>query len=531
MAESKQRGRRTLVQSSTLSVGVLLVVALVLLLNYFGWKYHQRLDWTQEEIYTLSEKSRGVLDQLDRDVQVIVFMGPESELFGRVTELLARYEAASPHVSVRVLDPERNLAEAQALVDQYQVTGLDVVIFDAGDEQRVVQGSDLAEYDYSGLQMGQAPQLTGFKGEQQFTSTFLNLLESRKPRILFTTGHGEHSLDDFDSGGLSGAADYLDRENFDVEEWASLGAADVPPDTDLVVIVGPTTGFVEPEVAMLTRYLSSGGRLLVAVDPVLDRGRGGLTAHGLDGLLAEYGVTVDDTIVVDPANPLPFFGAETIFVTSYGSHPITDPLRRGEISVILPLARSIRAGDGPAGWEAVELLTTSDEGWGETDLEVLQGVEKNDEDIPGPVSLGVAVASEGQDGAETPEAAGSAAMVSDESTGAEEGMDDTAEAEEADDVDEVDDVGAAGTRLVVLGDSDLFTNSYVQQAGNSILFTNIFNWLVARESLLEIPAKEPQQVRLNLGSSELARIRWLSLVVLPGLVLALGVWVWSRRRR
>jgi ABC-type uncharacterized transport system involved in gliding motility auxiliary subunit len=523
MAESKQRGRRALVQTSTLSAGVLLVVALVLLLNYLGWKYHQRLDWTQEEIYTLSDRSRGVLDQLDREVQVIVFMGPESELYGRVTELLARYEAASPLVSVRVLDPERNLAEAQALVDQYQVTGLDVVIFDAGDEQRIVQASDLAEYDYSGLQMGQAPQLTGFKGEQQFTSTFLNLLESRKPKILFTTGHGEHSLDDFDSGGLSGAADYLERENFEIEEWASLGAAGVPPDTDLVVVAGPTTGFVEPEVAMLARYLASGGRLLVAVDPVLDRARGGLTTHGLDGLLAEYGITVDDTIVVDPANPLPFFGAETIFVASYGSHPITDPLRRDEISVILPLARSIRMGDGPAGWEAVELLTTSDEGWGETDLEVLQGVEKSDEDIPGPVSLAVAVAREAVDG--------SPATGPDDPTTVEASGESAGAEEAADDGGAQDDEKAAGTRLVVLGDSDLFTNSYVQQAGNSILFTNVFNWLVARESLLAIPAKEPQQVRLNLGSSELARIRWLSLAVLPGLVLGLGVWVWSRRRR
>lgn len=517
MAESKHTGNRTLVQTSILSAGVLLVVALVLLLNYFGWKYHHRSDWTQERVYTLSEKSRGVLSQLDRDVEVIVFMGPESELYGQVTELLARYEAASSHLSVRVLDPERNLAEAQALVDKYEVTGLDVVVFDAGDERRIVQASDLADYDYSGLQMGQAPQLTGFKGEQQFTSALLNLLESRKPKILFTTGHGERALDDFETTGLSAAADYLERENFDVEEWASLGASDVPPGTDLVVIAGPTSGFVEPEVAALSRYLESGGRLLVALDPVLATGGGGVAANGLAGLLAEHGIAVDDTIVIDPANPLPFFGAETIFVKSYGSHPITEPLRRSEVSVILPLARSVRATETPSGWSSTELLTTSSEGWGETNLEVLQGVERNDDDIAGPVSLAVALSSADEDGAE------------------EEAFDDLEEgpavAEADDDAAAAEKASAPGTRVVVLGDSDLFTNAYVQQAGNSILFVNVFNWLVSRESLLAIPAKEAQQVRLNLGGSELSWIRWISLVVLPGLVLGLGLWVWSRRRR
>lgn len=527
MAESKQTRRRTLVQTSTLSAGVLLVVALVLLLNYFGWKYHHRLDWTQERIYTLSEKSLGVLDQLDSDVQVVVFMGPESELFGQVTELLARYEAASPHVAVRILDPERNLAEAQALVDTYQVTGLDVIVFDAGEERRIVQAADLADYDYSGLQMGQAPQLTGFKGEQQFTSALLNLLESRKPRILFTTGHGERSLDDFDTAGLSGAADYLERENFDVEEWASLGTSDVPPGTDLVVVAGPSSGFVEPEVATLRRYLDSGGRLLVALDPVLAAGGSGLAASGLGALLGEYGVTVDDTIVVDPANPLPFFGAETIFVKSYGSHPITEPLRRAEVSVILPLARSVRASDAPAGWSSTELLTTSDEGWAETDLEVLQGVERNDDDIPGPVSLAVAVSREED---------GPAEDVFDEleadEPALEEAVDEAGVAEEGEEGEEGEGaVGTPGARVVVVGDSDLFANAYVQQAGNSMLFVNIFNWLVARESLLAIPAKEAQQVRLSLGASDLSWIRWLSLAVLPGLVLGLGVWVWSRRRR
>ncbi len=526
MGESKG-WKGGLAEQGLLSAGVVLVVALLGLVNYFGWKYHQRLDWTGSALYTLSEKSLAVVGDLERDVEVVVFMRPGGELYDQVTELLARYEAASPRISVRLLDPERNLVEAQSLVDRYEVTGLDVLVFDAGEgNTRIVQAADLAEYDYSGMQFGQAPTLEGFKGEQQITSALLNLSESEKPRVLFTRGHGEHSLDDLSSGGLSTAADLLERENVEAEEWASLGASDVPADADLVVIAGPTAAFVEPEVAALRRYLGRGGRLLALLDPALAPAGGGLVETGLPALLAEYGVTVDETIVVDPANPLPFFGAETIFANAYGSHAVTQPLARRELSVILPLARSVRAGTAPAGSTVSELVRTSAEGWGETDLAALREVEKDPVDIQGPVSLGVAVAPEeaaDSDPAESFDPMDELDPTEALAPAAEGGAAEASATEEAGET--------PGARLIVFGDSDFSTNGQIEQAANAVLFANAFNWLVAREQLVAIPPKEAEQVRLNLTTAELRWVFWLSLAILPGAMIALGAWVYTRRRR
>ncbi len=69
---------RQLVKTGTLSAGVLLVAALLLIVNYFGWKYHKRFDWTEDSIYTLSEKSENVLKDLKRDVEFVVFLPPGS---------------------------------------------------------------------------------------------------------------------------------------------------------------------------------------------------------------------------------------------------------------------------------------------------------------------------------------------------------------------------------------------------------------------------------------------------------------------
>lgn len=497
--------RRQVLAGGLLSAGVLLVAALIAIVNYFGLKYYHRFDWTRAQLYTLSEKSLGVLDGLQKDVEVVVFMRPGSELFEPVRELLERYAAKSPRVKVRVVDPEKNLIEAQQLVDKYEVRSLSVVVFDTGADRRVIEEADLAEYDYSGMQFGAGPQMTGFKGEEAFTGALLELAESRKPRILFTTGHGEASLDDVSPAGLSQAQALLGKENFEMQPWASLGQGEVPAGTDLVVVAGPRARFAEPELAALGRYLDGGGRMLLLLDPTLAPGEGGgLLDTGLGPWLAARGVKVGDDIVVDPSNPLPFYGAETIFVNAQGAHPIVRALEQANLPVILPLARSVGRGTPPAAAEVTELLRTSAEGWGEVDLANLRAVARDAADLAGPVPVAVAVG------------------------GTEAKRDPLAEEEEP---PAQPATASVPWRLVVFGDSDFATNAQLANVGNPTLLANTLNWMVERQKLLGIGPKSPEQVRLNLSA---AQLRWVTLWVLlglPGLAVAAGIWMHLRRRR
>ncbi len=484
--------RRRLVKTGTLSAGILLIVALLAIVNYFSWKYYKRFDWTGSKIYSLSEKSREVLRQLHGDVDVVMLMSPEQQrnVYEPTRELLERYAAASPYIHLNVVDPEKNAAQAEQLARRYSVTTAGVVFATAKD-RRVVDGSELADFDYSGMQMGQQPEMTGYKGEEQFTSALLQLAEGRKPKVLFTTGHGERSLDDPGARGLSDARELLGRDNFEIDEWASIGKTAVPDKTDLVVIAGPTSTFLPPELAALTAYVRAGGRLLILLDPTLSGST--VVSTGLEGWLAGYGVKVDDDIVVDPANPMPFFGSETLFVKDYTEHPITKALRSGKVPVIVSLARSVDKAAAPAGGagaaDVTELLHTSSEGWGETDLAHLDQVTKDAKDVQGPVSLGVAV--------EVKAAAGS-----------------------------------RPARLVIYGDSDFATKQLVEaNVGNSILLVNSLNWLVERESLLGIPPRKTEQVHLSMTQGELRTLYFLTLLLLPGLAVTAGIWVYFRRRR
>ncbi len=475
---------KKLIAGSTLGTGMALVLALVLIVNYFGWKYHVRFDWTSSNLYSLSEKSLNVLAELDRDVEVTVMLGSGDQAFADARELLARYESNTTHLSVRIIDPEKNLAEAQLLVDKYQLDQLNVVVFESGDYRRVIQSNDLVDLDYSTMQFGGAPTVTGFKGEQLFTGALVELIEGEKPRVVFVTGHGEAGLDDFSPAGASGLRDLLERDSFELEEWSSLGAAAVPEGIDLVIIAGSRAGFVEPEVEIFRTYLAQGGRLLLLVDPTLSQ-FGGLEPTGLDDLLAEYGVALGENIIVDPGNPLPFFGPETLFIDEYRDHDVTRPIRQEGLQVILPLARSVSRGEVGEGLTVTELFTTSDEGWGETDFDNLTAVERGEDDMDGPVSIGVAVRAE----------------------------------------------PSGGARLLVIGDSDFVSNSQIRNASNSVLAANAINWLVERQALIAIPPKPPEQTRLDLSASQLSTITWLIMVIMPGLAIATGVAIHLRRRR
>jgi len=531
--------RKTLVRGSTLGAGVLLALALLVIVNYFGWKYHERFDWTASEIHTLSDKTHNVLATLDQPVEIVVFLTPNQgnlEIYEQVRNLVQLYEAASSRISVRFLDPVRKLAEAQQLAERFELANPNVVVVASGDQKRILLESELAEMDFGGG-FGAAPSMSSFRGEQLITSAILELAEDRTPKVLFTTGHGERSLDDFGPDGLSTLGELMNLENLEAEEWQSVGQAAVPEDAELVVIAGPTGTFLPPELEVLDAYAATGGRLLVLLDPELDAA-GGLQSTGLAEWLAGYGAEVGADLVVDPENPMPFFGADTFFVTSYGSHPVTRSLQDEGTAVLVSLARSAgKAEEVDGELTTTELLFTSGEAWGERNLSNLRAVEKDEDDLAGPVSLGLVVEQELEDGGpsedttedSTEDATEDATEKEAEESAADETADDAA-SEEA--VGEEIAPPARGLRLVVFGDSDFAANRLLQSnAANQILLADTLNWLVEREEIRGIPPKEPEQVRLNLMRSQVNWLRAFVLALLPLASILLGLWIWYQRRR
>lgn len=469
--------------ASSTGLAVVLVLALVGMLNWLAYRHYARADWTSSKLYSLSEKSVNILKDLKEPVKVIVFMTGQTPLFTETRELLSRYQAASRQVSVEFIDPEREPLRTRQLAQEFGVSTANTVVFVAGDRKKYVTADQLAEYDYSGYQMGQAPKMKAFKGEEQFTSAIMGVASPKTPKVYFTTGHGEHDPDGFGEDGLSQLKEALKRDNLAADKVNLLSGA-VPDDCDLLVVAGPRAAFAETEKTALKTYLDKGGRALVLLDPVLGPR---VAPSGLEELLKGYGVQVNDDLVLDPGRQLPFFDISAVYVTDFRSHPVVAGMQG--LAVLLPVTRSVGTTTA-AGATSTVLFSTSDKGWGETDLAAIlqrRPVDKDAKDTQAPVPMGVAAQSESDK--------------------------------------------ESGWRLVVIGNSAFMMNGYIGNAGNPNLALNAVNWLVKREQALGIAPRTPEQVNLYLNAGQMRRIVLISLVGLPALAIAAGVAVWWRRRR
>ena len=113
---------------------------------------------------------------LKTPVQVTVFMTPRvAPLPAEVKELLSRYQARSPKIEVEYLDPERNPARAEALVQGVRDPRQNTVVFRSGDRQEVRRGGQARRLRLRAARAwAERPSVKAFKGEEAFTSAILD---------------------------------------------------------------------------------------------------------------------------------------------------------------------------------------------------------------------------------------------------------------------------------------------------------------------------------------------------------------------
>jgi ABC-type uncharacterized transport system involved in gliding motility auxiliary subunit len=219
----------------------------------------------------------------------------------------------------------------------------------------------------------------------------------------------------------------------------------------------------------------------------------------LTGLLREWSIEPGNNIVIDASGVGRLFGADASVpvATSYPPHAITTGF---DLLTAFPLARSMSAAEKPADGRTPQVvIETTPRSWAETDLAAEGQVEMNADkgDKQGPVSIAVAVA--------VPAEAGAAEQKEGETEKPE-------------------------TRIVAVGDSDFATNAALGIQGNADLFMNTVAWLAQQENLIAIRPKEAADRRLTVTADQMTVITWMSLAIVPALVLGAGVFAWWRRR-
>lgn len=484
----RRRKIRTVLASLNLLTTLVLLGVLFIMVNYLATRRYARWDLSRIKLTALSDQTAQTLRSLTDPMEVIVFYQPDHRLYELVKDLLQEYARVNPAIRVEYVDPEQDVARAKHLAKTYEIADPNVVIFTMKERHQYLSDTELADYDYSAMAFGAQPRVKAFKGEAAFTAAIISLTHATPPRVWFTTGHGEKSLDDAEPTGLSDLKKALDQQNIAGEAVTLLERPEIPAEVKLIVIAGPTRRLTESELLLLEAFLQRGGRLLAMIDPLDDT--------GLDGLLARWGMALGMDIVVDPARQLPFVSAANLFVTTYTDHPIVKKMKT--FMTLFPLARSVRADEArDAAVTVTPLALTSERGWGETKTAEQPFRFEEGRDAAGPVSIAVAAERA------LPSSLGEA------QAGAE----------------------PSRTRLVVIGDSDFVVNSQLGSVGNRDLVLGAVYWLIEEERLIGIGPKTLESLRLHLTGGQLSGIFWLSFVGLPLACGLLGVGMWLLRRK
>jgi ABC-type uncharacterized transport system involved in gliding motility auxiliary subunit len=345
------------------TVYIIVILAVLVLANFFANRYNKSFDATANKRFTLSDQTKKVVGDLKQDVTISYF--DRANGMQGAKDLLDRFQNLSPKVHIQYVDLLKNPTLARA----ENVTREGEAVISVGSRRE-----DAKTFDEEGV-----------------TGALIRALKGGERQVCVVAGHGEHRLDDSSQGeGFSGFQSVVEKDNYKVQSVNLQEKAEVPASCTMLVVAGPTGDYIQPEVDAIKKYVEGGGRVLAMLDPPLKLGHKQISDNdALASLLESWGVTPDKDLLLDEsaASQLLGGGPEAPVVLQYDSHPIVNDLTN--ISTAFPLSRSLETKNTDK-TTVTKLFSTSADSFATNDLASSQIRIDPAKDKHGPFTLAVA---------------------------------------------------------------------------------------------------------------------------------------------
>lgn len=337
------------------------------------------------------------------------------------------------------------------------------------------------------IKIGDRATTVGALDEDAITNGIFSVSASEQKKIYVVSGHGEAAIDDkTDPTGLGLFTDTLINQNYLVEPLVLVDQPVVPDDAATVIVVSSPKPWFPTELESISHYLRRGGQVLFLLEPERN--------PEFDAFFESWGVRPGKDVILEEQMRLfegVTLGLEPV-VSNYTEHEAVASMAGQR--TMFSVARTVNVmQDAPEGILVEPIAFTSENSWAEVDVERVfaSGEAKRDqEDDPGPVPIALA-------GRGLTEAVG----------------------------------GEPGGEFffLVFGDTSFVTNQYLQQVFNDSLATSAIAWLAGEDERIAIGTRAVRASRAHLSDREALTVFYLSVLVLPELILLMGIWVWWRR--
>jgi hypothetical protein len=498
-----------------IQIGLNLVIQIVLafflfaMINSIAFRHYKRWDFSRDQKYALSDKTKQFLNSIKGKLRITVFFAPNTPISGDVQNLLTEYQyAGKGKVDIENVDPERSFARAKELFDKYKVVSDEsLLVIDYQGRSKTVKASEMADVDQSGMSLGEGPHVTAFKGEQAITSAMIDLVEGKKNTVGYITGHKEPSVSEpppaspmmpppqqqqQTASPISVLKTFIENENIKFQELNLFEVPSIPADLKTVFIDGPQYDFSDREMKLLRDFWDKQGRILVLLEATAKTPK-------LNAFINEAGVKVND----DRLMAFVRTGIEEIAlirdVQSHflGGSPVTKRLADvraiffGATSSLTLEPQRVRAAgiridpliQADKGYFAETDYNTNDQAKIQADAQKSSGA---------PLTIGAAI-----------EKGGSADQR----------------------------VQTNSARMIVVSNALFVQDRALTQDQQGLDFMSAsINWLLSREQLIGIAPKVPKVLTFTLNDSALRGLRWIVLILIPLVFVMIGTAVWWQRR-
>jgi ABC-type uncharacterized transport system involved in gliding motility auxiliary subunit len=320
--------------------------------------------------------------------------------------------------------------------------------------------------------------------ERSLTNALERLARGGERIVAFVSGDGERRPDDKGNADLGSFMTQLEARGMRAVPLNFAQATAVPQHTDLVVLASPELALPEGAVNALAEYVANGGNLLWLTEPTND------DLH-LAPLADALGVRVLPGVLVDGQGAaLGLKDPRMIALGDYPKHAIT---RGFTLTTLFPQVSALAVASR-SDWQVAPFLRSSAQSW--TEFKPIDNTQNSSiqydasaGELKGPLDFGFALSRLSP----SPE--------------------------------------KAEQRVVVIGDGDFLSNSFLGNGGNRALGERIFDWLLGDDALVQLPPRGAPDRVLQISQTQLSAVTLGFLVALPLLLLCVcGVITWRRRR-